>query len=96
MEVAQDDAKERKGRGNFYLHLLGNMEQHPGASLVAQLIENLPVMLETYISSLGREDPLEKKMETHSSVRAWEIQWTQEPGRLESMGSGFVKDSGTV
>ena len=77
MEVAQDDAKERKGRGNFYLHLLGNMEQHPGASLVAQLIENLPVMLETYISSLGREDLLEKKMATHFNILTWRIHESQ-------------------
>ena len=77
MEVAQDNGKERKGRGNFYLHLLGNMEQRPGASLVAQLVENLPVILETHISSLGQEDPPEKKMATHSNILTWRIHGSQ-------------------
>ena len=44
-------------------------------------------MQETWVQSLGRKDPLEKEMATHSSILAWEIQWTEEPGRLQSMGS---------
>ena len=55
------------------------------ASLVAQMVKNLPAMQETWIQSLGWEDPLEKGMVTHSSTFAWEIPWTQEPGGLQSM-----------
>ena len=56
------------------------------SSLVAQLVKNLPVMQETQVGSLGWEDPLEKGMATHSSILAWRIPWTEEPGRLQSMG----------
>ena len=52
------------------------------ASLVAQRLKRLPPMWETRILSLGREDPLEKKMATHSSILAWRIPWTEEPGGL--------------
>ena len=52
------------------------------ASLVAQEVKNLPAMQETQVQSLGREDPLEKEMTTHSSILAWRIPWTEEPGRL--------------
>ena len=62
-----------------------------GASLVAQMIKNLPAMLETQVRSLGWEDPLEKGMATHSSILAWRIPWTEEPGRLQSMGSQRVR-----
>ena len=55
------------------------------ASLVAQLVKNLPAMQETRVPSLGREDPLEKEMATHSSILAWKISWTEEPGGLQSM-----------
>ena len=57
-----------------------------GASLVAQMVKRLPAMQETQIQSLGREDPLEKEMATHFSILAWRIPWTEEPGRLQSMG----------
>ena len=50
------------------------------ASLVAQMVKNLPVMQETRVHSLGREDPLEKGTATHSSILAWRIPWTEEPG----------------
>ena len=56
------------------------------ASLVAQMVKNLPAMQETWIRSLGQEDPLEKEMATHYSILAWEIPWTEEPGGLQSMG----------
>ena len=56
-------------------------------SLVAQLVRNLPAMQETQVQSLGREDPMEKEMETHSSILAWKIPRTEEPGRLQSVGS---------
>ena len=55
-------------------------------SLVAQLVKNLPAMQETWVRFLSQEDPLEKEMETHSSIPAWRIPWTEEPDRLQSMG----------
>ena len=57
------------------------------ASLVAQTIKNLPAMQETQVRSQGWEDPLEKVMATHSSILAWRIPWTEEPGGLQSMES---------
>ena len=59
------------------------------ASLVAQMVKHLPAMQETWVRSLGQEDPLEKEKATHSSILAWRIPWTEEPGRL-SMGSQRV------
>ena len=61
-----------------------------GASLVAQLVKNLPAMQETWVRSLGWEDPLEKEMATQSSILAWRIPWTEEPGGLQSTGSQRV------
>ena len=58
--------------------------------LVAQTVKNLPAMQETQIRSLGQEDPLEEGMATHSSILAWRIPWTEEPGRLQSTGSQRV------
>ena len=58
----------------------------PGASLVAQLVKNLPAMRETWVLSLGWEDPLEKGTTTHSSILAWRIQQTEELGRLQFKG----------
>ena len=55
--------------------------------LVAQTVKSLPTMRETWVRSLGQEDTLEKGMATHSSVLAWRIPWTEEPGGLQSMGS---------
>ena len=57
-----------------------------GASLVAQMIKNLPAMRETQVWSLGWEDPLEDGMATHSSILAWRIPWTEETGGLQSTG----------
>ena len=57
------------------------------ASLVAQRLKHLLAMRETWVQSLGREDPLEKEMATHSSILAWSILWTEEPSVLQSMGS---------
>ena len=56
-------------------------------SLEAQKVKHLPAMWETWVRSLGQEDPLEKEMATHSSTLAWKISWMKEPGRLQSMGS---------
>ena len=57
------------------------------ASLVVQSVKNLPAVQETSVRFLGREDPLEKEMASQSSILAWRIPWTEEPGRLQSIGS---------
>ena len=54
---------------------------------MAQIVTKLPEMQETWVQFLGQEDPLEKEMATHTSIRAWRILWTEEPGRLQSMQS---------
>ena len=64
--------------------------QYSWASLVAQLVKNPPAMQETWVQSLGQEDPLEKKMAIHSSVLIWIIPWTEEPCGLKSTGSQRV------
>ena len=61
------------------------------ASLVAQTVKNLPAMQVTWVPSLGQEDSLEKGMATHSSILAWRIPWTEEPGGLQSVGSQRVR-----
>ena len=61
------------------------------ASLVARMVKNLPAVQETWVWSLGWEDPLEKGMATHSSVLAWRIPWTEEPDRLQFTGSQRVR-----
>ena len=58
-----------------------------GASLIDQLVKNLPAMQETLVQFLSREDPLEEEMVTHSSILAWKIPWTEEPGGLQSIAS---------
>ena len=68
---------------SFYAHVYR-------ASLVAQTVKRLPTLQETQVRALGREDPLEKEMATHSSTPAWKIPCTEEPGRLQSMGSQRV------
>ena len=87
---------ENKGAKNIYLQK--NQKTCTGifigalstASLVAQMAKNPPAMRETWVQSLGWEDPLEKGTATHSSILAWRIPWTEEPGRLQSMGSQRV------
>ena len=66
---------------------MGYLLQYSWASLVAQLVKNLPVMRETWVRSLGWEGPLEKGTATHSSILAWRIPGTEEPGGLQTMGS---------
>ena len=56
------------------------------ASLVAQRLKHLPAMQETWVRTLGQEDPLEKEMATHPSILAWRIPWMEEPGGLQSTG----------
>ena len=65
----------------------GQREQEFTEQYPAQLVKNLPATQETWVRSLGRDDPLEKEMATHSSVLAWRIPWTEESGRLQSIGS---------
>ena len=60
------------------------------ASLVAQTVKRLSAILETQVRSLCREDPLEEEMATHPSILVWKTPWTEEPGRLQSMGSQSV------
>ena len=62
-----------------------------GASMVAQVVKRLPAVQETQVQSLGWENPPEKEMATHSSILAWRIPWTEEPGGLQSMGLQRVR-----
>ena len=62
-----------------------NLPDYDIASLVAQTVKCLPAMQETQVQSLGRENPLEKEMAMHSSILAWKIPWTEEPGRLHTV-----------
>ena len=64
---------------------------NPWASLVAQLVKNLPAVQETKVQSLGQDDSLEKEMASHSSSFAWKIPWTEKPGGLQPMGSQRVR-----
>ena len=66
--------KKRERKKKTYTHL--------GASLVSQVVKNLPALQETWVQSLGQEDPLMRGMATQSSILAWRIPWTEEPGRL--------------
>ena len=72
--------------GLFYFHLI-----FPISSLMAQVVKNLPAMWETWVRSLGQEDPLEKEVATHSIILAWRILWTGEPGGLQLVGSQRVR-----
>ena len=78
---SQSDAVWRWGFGKCLGHQ---------ASLVVQMVKNPPLLQET-IQSLSWEDPLEKRTATHSSILTWRIPWTEEPGRLQSMGSQRVR-----
>ena len=76
----------------FYMHHFKlSWDQHPWASVVAQTVKCLPAVQETQVQSLGWEDPLGKEMATHSSILAWKIPWTEEPGGLQSMGLQRVR-----
>ena len=70
---------------------LNTIKVFGGASLVVQMVKNLPAVQETWVRSLGQEDPLEKEMATHSSILAWRIPWIAEPRRLQSMGLQRVR-----
>ena len=77
----KDNSKWR-ARGQIKVHFLTVFR----ASLVTQMVKHLPEMRETQVQSLDCEGPLEKETATHSSILAWKIPWTEEPGRLQSMG----------
>ena len=68
-----------------------NMKSSYYLTKVAQMVKNLPAMCETWVQSLGWEDPLEEGMATHSSILAWRIPWTEEPCRVQSTGSQTVR-----
>ena len=74
------------GSGRFTGEGIGYPRQYSWASLVAHLVKNPPAMQETWVLSLGWEDPLEKGRATHSSILAWEIPWTEEPNGLQFLG----------
>ena len=76
-------------RAGSSVFLQGHKERNR-ASPVAQTVKHLPATRETQVQSLGREDPLEEEMAAHSSILAWRIPWTEEAGRLQSMGSQRV------
>ena len=87
----QSMGSQRVGRGWVTDTFTFTFTVYPGASLVAQMAKNLPAMQETQLWSLGGEDPLEKRMATHSSILAWEIPWLEESGGLQSIGSQRVR-----
>ena len=74
----------------MFYYVCIHLEIYKYASQVAQMVKNLPAMYETQVPSLGWEDPLRKRVSTHSSIFAWRIPWTDEPGKLQSMGSPRV------
>ena len=78
------EKREPSDTVDVHVNLCSSVESR--ASLVAQLVKNPPAMWETWVQSLGWEDPLEEEMATHSSILAWRIFWTEEPGGLQSMG----------
>ena len=79
------------GRGIYLLLICSRLSQSD--LLVAQMVKNRPAMQETWAKSLGQENTLEKEMAAHFSFLAWEIPWTEEPGRLQFMGSQRVGHS---
>ena len=79
------------GLGRYPGEGIGYPLQYSWASLVSQMVKNPPPMWETWVWSLGWEQPLEKGTMTHSSILAWRIPWTEEPSRLQSMGSQGVR-----
>ena len=83
LEIFQVSPASHPWLCNFYNSLILGK----GASQMAQRVKNTPAMQEMWVQSLGREDPPEEGMTTHSSILAWRIPWTEEPGGLQSTGS---------
>ena len=71
----------------FFQYIFNVDFLHTRTSLVAQMVKHVSTRRETQVQSLGQEDPLEKEMAIHSSTIAWKIPWTEDPGRLQFMGS---------
>ena len=86
-----EDPGSIPGLGRSPGERIGYPLQNSWVFLVAQTVKNPPAMWETWVQSLGWEDPLEEMMATHSSILAWRIPWTEEPGGLLSMGSHRVR-----
>ena len=82
--------KKQKTRADFYCLTRLKKKTNKKLPLWLRWQKCLPTMQETWVRSPGQEDPLEKEMATHSSILAWKIPWTEEPGRLQSMGSQRV------
>ena len=76
----EENVQRRKTTG------LNSARNSVNTSLVAQTVKRLSIMRETWVRSLGWEDPLEKEMASHSRTMAWKMPWMEEPGRLQSMG----------
>ena len=93
--LGKTEGKRRRGRQRMrWLDgITDSMDMGLGGlqALVAQLVKNPPAMQETWVLSLGGEDPLEKEMAIHSSTFAWKIPWTEEPDKLQSMGLQRVR-----
>ena len=83
--------KEEKILRNNNIYVYMNINFIWYMSLVAQMVKHLPTVWETWVHSLGQEDPLEKEMATHFSTLAWNIPWIEEHSRLQSMGSQRVR-----
>ena len=86
------DPRSVSGLERSVREVIGYPLQYSWASLIAQLVKNLPATRETWVWSLGWENPLEKGTATHSSILAWRIPWTEETGRLWSIGSQRVRN----
>ena len=90
INYTQDKNGMTKVPYSISLLFICNSYIHKWASLVAQMVKTMSAMQKTWVCSLGQEDALEKEMATQSSIPAWRILWTEEPGRIESMGSQRV------
>ena len=93
MQRGEENESEKRRRERwpawcsaFFVHFIYSHLNSFRASLVVQRLKRLPAMWETWVRSLGREDPLEKEMATHSSIFAWRIPWMEELGGLQSTG----------
>ena len=88
----QVDSLPLSHQGRLYIHMYTHTHTHMyRVSTMAQQVKNLSTTQETWVPSLGLEDPLEEGMASHSSILAWGIPWTEEPGRLQSTGLQRVK-----
>ena len=81
----------KRKMGHEKASVFGRVPQSPWLLWWLRTVKHLPTMWETWARSLGREDPLEKEMATHSRILAWKIPWAEDPGRLQSMGSQRVE-----